>query len=668
MADERLEDHIQAFKEHFCFSRKERKAQARFCRENWPKDCERSLKAADELCRGIFLFQLPWDMEQTQEPVRFEDGIQWDFALNGDPEFIFQMNRHRYWLCLGQAYALTGDEKYAQCFADQLMDWIQKEPFEEKRKQTTWRTLETGLRADYWVRAMAFFAESPAVTEAVWQAFFDSLRVHAKWLLENPKKEFSRKSNWGVMEHCGLYALGLALGEPSWRELAAERLREMLRIQVMDDGMQWEQSFMYHNEVLMSYLEVMRLADICQEKPFGEEELKLIKAMAGVTAISQNPLGRQPMLGDSDDTDVRDLVSLAAWLFKSGSLKCGGFSEMDFETAWQYGEADFRAYREIKAGGKPRELVSLESSGQVFFRTGWGAGEDWLHFANGPMGGGHGNYDKLHLDLFLGGEEILTDSGRYTYMDVPMRYRLKAAGAHNVPMVNGKEYGESVDSWTFSALPLSSCNRVVQKDGFLLIEGTHFGYAGEGIALKRSVVCLERGLYAVMDEFIGNQEGLASQSWHFSEQVSVRLKEGGLAGEGEKVCFSMKPFSGQGQVQCRLEKAPVSRHYNQLGERDRAEFSVPGGRSIITFIIEEGCPAEVERRPVWAAAYNRYLDEAAGEGFVVTRGERRYGAVFLHQDPGNQSDFVGIEGRFGIGRIMAARLDRAGSLMTVLES
>ncbi|MFR3753079.1 MAG: heparinase II/III family protein [Enterocloster sp.] len=36
----------------------------------------------------------------------------------GDPEFIYQFNRHRYWICLGQAYALTGDGKYAECFVE----------------------------------------------------------------------------------------------------------------------------------------------------------------------------------------------------------------------------------------------------------------------------------------------------------------------------------------------------------------------------------------------------------------------------------------------------------------------------------------------------------------------------------------------------------------------
>ena len=50
---------------------------ARLCREYWPENCRQTMKTADELLSHTFLFQLPWDMEQTQEPVHFPEGIDW---------------------------------------------------------------------------------------------------------------------------------------------------------------------------------------------------------------------------------------------------------------------------------------------------------------------------------------------------------------------------------------------------------------------------------------------------------------------------------------------------------------------------------------------------------------------------------------------------------------
>ena len=125
-----------------------------FCREYWPEECAHILRLADEAVRQEFIFDLPWDMEQTQKAVVFKEEIDWQYMPDGDPEFIYQFNRHRYWICLGQAYAMTGEERYAECFAGQLLSWMKHNPITEETKKTTWRTIEAGIRGENWVKAM----------------------------------------------------------------------------------------------------------------------------------------------------------------------------------------------------------------------------------------------------------------------------------------------------------------------------------------------------------------------------------------------------------------------------------------------------------------------------------------------------------------------------------
>ena len=110
--------------------RDEWERRAALCRALWPQDCALTMKTAGELRENTFLFQLPWDMEQTYQPVHFENGIDWGFVLNGDQEFTFQMNRHRYWICLGQAYALTGDLRRMLCEPADRLD--RKRALEER--------------------------------------------------------------------------------------------------------------------------------------------------------------------------------------------------------------------------------------------------------------------------------------------------------------------------------------------------------------------------------------------------------------------------------------------------------------------------------------------------------------------------------------------------------
>ena len=61
-------------------------------------------------------------------------------------------------------------------------------------------------------------------------------------------------------------------------------------------------------------------------------------------------------------------------------------------------------------------------------------------FKCGSLGGGHGHFDKLHVDLSIAGEDVLIDSGRYTYVDGSLRRQLKSSCAHNVPVVDWQEY------------------------------------------------------------------------------------------------------------------------------------------------------------------------------------------------------------------------------------
>ena len=55
-------------------------------------------------------------------------------------------------------------------------------------------------------------------------------------------------------------AAGLARRGEAYVAEAVLRLVRELDIQIMDDGVQWEQSPMYHNEVLRCLLEVLRVA------------------------------------------------------------------------------------------------------------------------------------------------------------------------------------------------------------------------------------------------------------------------------------------------------------------------------------------------------------------------------------------------------------------------
>lgn len=643
---------------------------AALCRALWPEACALAVKTADELRENIFLFQLPWDMEQTYQPVHFEQGmIDWGFVLNGDQEFTFQMNRHRYWICLGQAYALTGDEAYARCFVDQLTDWLEKEPWREEAAGTTWRTLDAGLRADYWVRAMALCARSPAVTPQVAERFLEGLEAHARRLGENPRTGFSTKSNWGVMEYTGLYAAAWLLDRPKDLERARFFLREALHTQIMDDGMQWEASPMYHNEVLMSDLEALRLAGLWGDELFSEEEVELIRKAARATMLLQTPAHHQPMVGDSDDTDVRDILTQAAFLLWDSALKGGAFDRLDYESIWLFGVEGDARYQALETKPPKGGVTELSSSGQVILRTGWDSKADWLYFKNGPLGGGHGHQDKLHVGLWLDGEEVLADGGRYTYTDTPERYHLKSAAAHNVPLTDAREYADSADSWTYAALPQALPNRVCRKGEYFFVEGAHTGYADWGLLLCRRVLAVSADVFLINDSWIGPCPREVSQRFHFAEGIQLTRTPQGLEGAGHACRFVLGSFAQGGTARLEVGTAPLARHYNCMSRAPELTVGAENCSALTTILVRrrDTSPVRIIPQTVYNEAYGHELAPQEGEGFVIEANGRRHGVVLLYQDVGNTEDYNGICGAYGLGRAMACDLDEAPRRMTILQ-
>ncbi len=667
--DEKRQRQWKRFRETMGVDRESKDQRAGLCRKYWPEDCRRTMKTADELLEHTFLFQLPWDMEQTQEPVCFPDGINWSYILHEDPEFAYQMNRHRFWICLGQAYGLTGDEKYARELVFQLLDWLEKEPWTDKSANLTWRTLDAGLRADYWARAMALCADSPAVTEDAAVRFLEGLQVHGKRLSENPNTGFSKKSNWGVMEYTGLYVIGFILDNQEYVDQAVRYLKNDLHIQVMSDGNHWEMSPMYHNEVLMAYLEVLRIGDIWGHKPFSTEETEIIQAMAMATLGLKTPAGHQPMTGDSDDTDVRDLLSQAALVLKNGRLKAGGFQQLDYESIWMFGTKGFEAYENLKEEELKAGITVFADSGQAVARSGWDRHDDWFYFVNGPLGGGHGHQDKLHIGLWLGGEEILTDSGRYTYKDVPMRYELKAAKAHNTPMAGDREYAESINTWTYDSLPQCFPNQICKRGEYLFIEGGHEGYGQQGIFVRRRVVAVGFDIFAVSDTFFGNSPQEIVQMFHFGEAIRLSGEGGRITGSGRLENFIMKGFSQGQAASMELGEGPISRHYNQLGKTGQLRVGGKNSKTLTTFLVrcKPGQKAQIVREEVLNAANGQALKVQDAEGYVITIGSRKVGLVLLHHEVGNSSDYNGIQGVYGLGRTMVCNLAQGQENMTVLQ-
>lgn len=678
-------------------SAEESRNTAEFVKRIWQAETEHRVRIANEVTEHMFLFDLPWDMERTVETVDFGEKIDWYYMPGDDPEFIYQLNRHRYWICLGQAYQLTGDEKYVKAFVNQLTDWIESCPFSDETKPTVWRSIEAGLRGENWIKAMGYMAESPLITEEVWDAFAKSLLLHAEYI-SSCDEVFNRKSNWGVLESNGLYSIGKMLegcGEKELAEkgaqfakLALTRLERQIKIQVMDDGVHWEQSPMYHNEVLKCYMEVLRVA-LKYEDTVSETIRNGVKAMAYADRMWQRPDGCQPMEGDSDRTDLRDVMSVCALLFHDSVLKSGGYDVLDYEGAWDYGMEKAEEYRQIEAVAPTETFTWLKESGNMYLRSGWDEKADYMHLRCGALGGGHGHFDKTHFELMINGEEVLTDVGRYTYVDGAERYRFKSAKAHNVMTVDGEEYTKCENAWGVSGLPLTVPSVACQKKQYTYMQCGHLGYMEKGVLLNRKIIAAGTKAYIIADEFYGAGKHTYRQHFHLAAgKKAVAEEKNAFVITGER--YQVKIICLSDGVTSNTEEFGVSSHYNQLedGEMITFEKTAEGNGCMLTAVLctmynndsysekqtdKAADLNNVNQQELWAKkvpvispAGGRTLSDREADGVSFGINGTTYAAVFSHVDMGADCEYIGCEEKYGLGRVMICEKD-TDETMTILS-
>ena len=671
---------------------------ARWALKNWPEEAAHILDTGDRLCRNTFLFDLPWDMEQTHIPVIFENDVDWAYMPGNDPEFVYQMNRHRYFICLGQAYRMTDDERYAECFVRLLMDWIRNVPLTQEAAESTWRTLEAGIRGNCWTKAMRYFQGSPCITEEVAAAYTRSLKEHGEYLL-NSFTPFKITSNWGVMESQGLYMIGKALGNNDYCKEAVRRLKLEAKSQILPDGVQWEQSPMYHNEVLSCYLEVLwemvrtegpleeELAEAA-EKMAMEELADTAEKMAMADLAWQKPDYSQPLSGDSDHTDIRDLLTHAAYLLhkagreKSAALiKCGAFEQMDYEGCWDFGMSGVEEYNNIAAEKPAANMTSLEESGHDILRSGRGPFSDYLHFSNGPLGGGHGHEDRLHLDLCWDGEDVLTDAGRYNYVFGEDRIWFKSARAHNTILVDDECSIEFLDSWGTKAV-LGGIRMMPKiRGGCILLEGGHPGYfqKGKNVFLCRKILALEEGLLFIIDTALSTEEHTYQRYFHFGEDGHLEAEDRHLEAEDRHLEADGRHFEEgdrhleeegrlyryagrravgriwlDGKSNAKKIESRLSKHYNEYKDNEcwRAE-TYGRGVTVMGAVFSKGDETlQVRECQVEAPILQRTLSDEQAEGWKIQKGERSYTVIMRKQDLGGEVVLLKSGPCMGIGRLM----------------
>lgn len=340
-------------------------------------------------------------------------------------EWQWQLNRMMFWDALGDAYAVTGDEKYARTFADHLRSWTAQCPVPEAMQVqpgSAWRPIEAGLRmANYWPAAYQRFLQSPSVSDSDLVTFAHSVLDHGRYLRKFAAREDGNHLTMGMS---GLYSAGVLFPEftesADWRTTAVDTLAGDASVQFLPDGGQFELTPGYHNIALDNFLQI---ADVAKKTGRADEIPPVYWAMAekayDYDLALMTPDRLLPCFNDSWPLSAGYIYSRALRFFPDRA---------DFQWALTNGEK-----------GAPPAFTSkfLDWSGYAVMRSGWERDANYLVFDVGPAGHGHIHQDKLGVVLWAWGRRLLMDVGGGSYEKSKWRSWSISTAAQNCVVIDG---------------------------------------------------------------------------------------------------------------------------------------------------------------------------------------------------------------------------------------
>ncbi|MEU0398679.1 alginate lyase family protein [Streptomyces sp. NPDC006197] len=380
-------------------------------------------------------------------PYRDEDAV-------GDVKQIWELSRHQYLTVLAAAYALTGDERYAERVDGHLRSWwAANAPL----RGVHWTSgIELGIRLlswvwirrllDGWPGAAGLFEENPVALRQIWH--------HQRWLAAFPSRG-SSANNHVIAEAAGQFAAACAFGwfpsSARWRADALRSLDRHLRSNTFLSGLNRELASEYHGLVLELGLAAVAEADAAGVPVPSTVRLVLLRMTDALAAVVDDRL-RPPRQGDSDDGHglVVDGEGTDRW----GSLLATGDAVFGRLPWWpEVTGTDVRTPLLTALVRPRRPAVSRPASRPAHFADAGmtvlrGPGGIWCRCDGGPHGflsiAAHAHADALSVEVRHDGVDVLADPGTFCYHGQPeWRQYFRSTLGHNTLRLDGEDQSVS---------------------------------------------------------------------------------------------------------------------------------------------------------------------------------------------------------------------------------
>jgi uncharacterized heparinase superfamily protein len=605
--------------------------------------------------------------------------------VTGDKKVTWELNRHQFLVTLGQAYLVTGDERYAENFVALVSSWIDANPL--KRGINWVSSLELAFRAVSWLWSLNLFASSERLSSPFILRMLKQLVAHGHHIESYLSRYFSPNTHL-TGEALGLFYLGIALPElrcaGAWRELGLSILIEQLPVQVRSDGVYFEQSTYYHRYTTDFYLHLVALAQASDVDLPDEVRQKLSLLLDHLMWITR-PDGTSPLIGDDDGgrllvlgtralNDFRDTLATGAALLRRSDWKFVA-GDAAVETLWLLGPSGLAEYDNLEPEPPLETAHAFDLSGYFVMRDGWTNQSGYALVNCGPLGApisaGHSHADALSFEFAANGKSWLIDPGTFVYTgDRDARTEFRTTAAHNTVTVDGQPQSVPDGPFSWGAGARATAESFIPEADWVFFKGAHDGYQrlDNPVTHTRAIFFVKSdhgfGLPAyffIHDRFDASGIHRYALRFHFPPTCSLAARKNQVRATDSGGDELLIQAYGSSARRVEVEEGWSSRCY---GSREQSPVAVieadgVGPQEFVTIIIPTTKESEIKIE----------RESESSTSLTITAGVTR-DVILL----GNESDYIGSKYLSGMcslgwGRFQEGKLARAGLIRgNLLES
>lgn len=414
---------------------------------------------------------------------------------------------------MGKAFLVSGDEKYAQEWTFQYLDWIRKNPLmnltKPERKELdeegakllenhrfAWRPLEVSNRLQDQTNQFSYFLSSKHFTPEFLSAFLVNYHKHANHILPN----YSKQGNHLLFEAQRMIYAGTFFPEfkaaETWRKSGIDILNEEIEEQVFDDGMQYELDPRYHLAAINIFYKAIQIADVNGfRNEFPASYLQTVEKMIMVVIDYSFPNYENPCFSDSKLASKEEMIK--------------NYKD------WTKAFPDNKQIKYMATEGREGELPSylsnkLGTSGFYIFRNGWKEDATVMVLKAGPPAFWHNQPDNGTFELYINGRNFFPDAGSYVYSGdeevQKERDWFRQTNVHNTLTLNNQNL-ETTDT---KCMLWDITQKEIQK---LVIENPSY----ENLKHRRTVFFVDEKFFVIVDEAHGSTSGNVEVNYQLSE-------------------------------------------------------------------------------------------------------------------------------------------------------